>query len=61
METKTWYLRSYENTLSELDSAPQGLSTSEAEIRAARFGPNSLPKPNGAGRSCDFLCIFTMC
>lgn len=58
METKTWYLRSYENTLSELDSAPQGLSTSEAEIRAARFGPNSLPKAERRGPIMRFLVHF---
>ncbi|MAZ71049.1 cation-transporting P-type ATPase [Porticoccus sp.] len=58
METKTWYLRTYENTLSELDSAPQGLSTSEAEIRAARFGPNSLPKVERRGPIIRFLVHF---
>ena len=58
METETWYQRTYEDTLSELGSSPQGLSASEAETRAARFGPNSLPKAEGRGPIMRFLVHF---
>ncbi|NOX20205.1 MAG: calcium-translocating P-type ATPase, PMCA-type [Nitrospirae bacterium] len=50
MEEKTkWYKLSIEETLKELKSSPEGLSTEEAKARLNTYGPNELIKKKKKG------------
>ncbi|WP_292597465.1 cation-translocating P-type ATPase [Mesotoga sp. UBA6090] len=43
-ENTKWYKLSVEETLQNLDSSKQGISSEEATERLSKFGPNELPK-----------------
>jgi len=49
MAGRPWHAQPFTEALAALGTAPQGLSTTEAEARLARFGPNRLPRPPRAG------------
>jgi Ca2+-transporting ATPase len=50
-----WHTRSVEAALQALDSAPEGLSSTQAQARQQRHGPNVLPE--GAQRSVTRILL----
>ncbi|MBE0596794.1 MAG: HAD-IC family P-type ATPase, partial [Desulfuromonadales bacterium] len=53
-----WHALTAEETLSRLESRPQGLSPAEAAQRLASHGPNRLPPPWRPGALRRFLAQF---
>lgn len=55
---RPWHTYSSAQTLQELDTAPSGLSTAEAQRRLRLHGPNRLPPPQRRGPVLRFLLQF---
>lgn len=53
-----WHSLSVTDAFAALDAAAGGLDTSEANARAARFGPNRLPEPHRPGPVRRLLAQF---
>ena len=49
---------SAEQVLKELSSSPVGISSAEAALRLAKFGPNTLERGKGAGFFKLFISQF---
>ena len=41
----TWHSKTPEQTLTELETTPLGLSEADAKQRLITYGPNKLPEP----------------
>lgn len=50
-----WHAMSAKEVLKQLDSAPEGLTQSQARQRLGRYGKNELDKPAGEGRLLRLL------
>ncbi|WP_288804697.1 HAD-IC family P-type ATPase [uncultured Novosphingobium sp.] len=55
---RDWHALSTAEALACLDTAPQGLSETEAALRLQAHGPNSLPAPRGRSPLLRFLAQF---
>lgn len=54
----TWYLKSIDEVVDELNSSPQGLSSEEAQKRFAEYGPNELVEKKKKSPFLMFLDQF---
>ncbi|MFW9768543.1 MAG: cation-translocating P-type ATPase [Candidatus Thorarchaeota archaeon] len=54
-----WYSNDTEHVLTQLESSMEGLSSTEAEIRLSKYGPNELVETGGISPLRMFLSEFT--
>ncbi|MHA2383329.1 MAG: cation-translocating P-type ATPase [Candidatus Thorarchaeota archaeon] len=54
-----WYSNDIEHVMTQLDTSMEGLSTTEAEARLAKYGPNELVATGGISPLRMFLQQFT--
>ncbi len=55
---QAWHAKAVDETLEELETPREGLSSDEAGRRLARFGPNELPAEAGSSQLRRFLAQF---
>ena len=53
-----WYSNDIEHVLTQLDTSMEGLSTTEAEARLVKYGPNELVATGGISPLRMFLQQF---